>query len=192
MVKFDPGIGDLAIDFNEFIDDFYSQLMSFKSISQKRLRFKLYRNKIIQRIENNIAFYCGCLLWAKYLKEEYSDNPQNIEGNVFYNMPEEVLKNYDYLIQVDFMKNYFSSFEKDFLYYCGKKFIINEQWKKILELYTFFLKQNNGFINVKTTQDLKIPEEIKDLTIISNIPETINLAIKQKNLSTLLDYMLKC
>ena len=63
-VKFDPGFAIFVEDFNEYINNVYSQLLSMASISKKRIRFKLYSAKIEQNMKNNIAFYWGCLLWA--------------------------------------------------------------------------------------------------------------------------------
>ena len=135
-VKFDPGIGDLVVNFNEFVNEVYSQLMAFRTIHQKRARFKLYTAKIERFMKNNIAFYLGCLLWAYYIVNENSKAPKTIVGNVFLNMSEEEKADYDFLIQVNFMENYFECYERDSLYYTGKKFTIPEEWKKILSLYS--------------------------------------------------------
>ena len=102
-VKFDPGMGPLVVDFNEFVNNVYSQLMSFRTIHQKRSRFKIYSSKIEKYMANNIAFYFGCLLWAYYLVNENLNAPKEIVGNVFLNMSDEDKENYDYLIQVNFM-----------------------------------------------------------------------------------------
>ena len=69
-VAFDPGIGQYVEDFNSYINEIYSQLMNFRSISQKRTKFRLVNEKIYSNLENTIAFYQGCLLWAFYIKIE--------------------------------------------------------------------------------------------------------------------------
>ncbi len=186
-VKFDPGIGELVVDFNEYINGVYSQLMSFSTINQKRARFKLYVNKIEQNIENNIAFYCGCLLWAYYIVNENKKSPKDIIGNAFLNMKDEEKEEYDYLIQVNFLENYFDSFERDVLYYTGQKKLIPENWKKILELYSEFLKLNNGFVNTKSTSDIKLPEQLSKIDIKEDINNLINKAISEKSLTSLLN-----
>ena len=185
-VKFDPGMGELVVDFNEFINGVYSQLMSFRTIHQKRARFKLYVNKIEKAMENNIAFYYGCLLWAYYLVKENQNSPKDIVGNVFLNMTQEQKDEYDYLIQVNFMENYFESFERDVNYYTGQKKQVTDTWKKILELYTKFLTLNDGFVNTKKTSDIKLPEEFEKLKIEDDIFSLINNAINDKSLETLL------
>lgn len=186
-VKFDPGIGYFVVDFNNFINDVYSQLMSFRTIHQKRARFKLYSNKIITNIKNNIAFYLGCLLWAYYIKKVNADNPKEIEGNVFLNMTEEEKNNYDYMIQVNFMENYFDSYERDFLYYTGQETKISEIWKQILSLYIEFLEKNKGFINTRTTADIILPDSLKNKEISEDINSIIKEAIEKKDLNLLLN-----
>ena len=186
-VKFDPGMGELVINFNEFINDVYSQLMTLRTIHQKRARFKLYTAKIERYMKNNIAFYLGCLLWAYYIVNENAKAPKEIVGNVFLNMSEEEKAEYDYLIQVNFMENYFEGFERDSLYYTGKKFQIPEQWKKILSLYSEFLSINEGFVNTKVTADIKLPELLKNMKIKEDIAALIGKVIAEKSLETLLD-----
>lgn len=185
-VKFDPGMGELVVDFNEFVNGVYSQLMSFRTIHQKRARFKLYASKIERYMANNIAFYYGCLLWAYYLVNKNAKKPKEIVGNVFLNMPDEQKEDYDYLIQVNFMENYFDSFERDMLYYTGQKKQVPELWKKILELYTEFLTLNEGFVNTKLTSDIKLPEILKNIKINDDVNLLINKAIEDKSLESLL------
>lgn len=185
-VKFDPGMGEFVVDFNEFVNSVYSQLMSFRTIHQKRARFKLYVGKIEKAMANNIAFYYGCLLWAYYLVKENQNSPKDIVGNVFLNMTQEQKDEYDYLIQVNFMENYFESFERDVNYYTGQKKQIPESWKKILELYTEFLSLNDGFVNTKKTSDIKLPEKIEKMEIEKDILSVINKAISTESLESLL------
>ena len=186
-VAFDPGIGQFVIDFNNYINDVYSQLMSLNSLSQKRTRFRLFNNKIYSGMENNIAFFQGCLLWAYYIKKKNEAEPLNIEGNEFLNLTPEQVEEYDFLMQVNFMENYFDSYERDTQYYTGKKIAIPEQWKKILELYKEFLELNKGFVNTKTTEDVVLPETLQKQTFNKDIKKIISKSIKEENLQILLD-----
>lgn len=186
-VKFDPGIGDLVVDFNNFINDVYSQLMNFRTIHQKRARFKLYSNKIKLYMQNNIAFYFGCLLWAYFISNENVSSPKDLEGNLFLNLSEEQKDEYDYMIQVNFLENYFDCYERDTLYYTGQKSEIPEDWKNILSMYSEFLEKNNGFINTKTTSDIVLPEKLKNKEIKADINSIIQEAIEKKDLNILLN-----
>ncbi len=184
-VKFDPGIGEFVIDFNEYINQFYSGLMNLRTIHQKRARFKLYFNKIQDCMKNNMAFYLGCLLWAYYIYNSNINEPKNITGNPFLNMTKEQQEDYDYMIQVNFMENYFDSFERDSLYYTGKNVQISKEWKDILSLYSEFLQLNNGFVSVKTTADIMLPEKLKASNFDVDINEIIQKSIKQEDLNIL-------
>lgn len=186
-VKFDPGIGDLVIDFNNFINELYSQLMSFQTIHQKRARFKLYVKKINQSMQNNVAFYLGCLLWAYYVKNENINNPKMIEGNLFLSLSEDEKDNYDYMIQVNFMENYFDSYERDVLYYTSQKLKVPNEWRIIISLYKEFIEKNSGFINVKTTSDIILPEKLANKKITFDINSIIQTAIEKRDLTIILD-----
>lgn len=187
IVKFDPGIGELTVDFNEFINNVYSQLMSFPQLNQKRTRFRLYANKITKYLKNNIAFYLGCLLWAYNIKKENENSPKEIVGNVFLGLTEEQKEDYDYMIQVNFMENYFDNYERDFQYYTGKKTEIPELYRTILEMYGEFLELNKGFVGTKTTKDLVLPAKLDDKKFDFDIEQKINEAIEKKDLEILLN-----
>ena len=184
-VKFDPGIGEFVLDFNNFVNDVYSQLMSLKTIHQKRARFKLYVAKIERYMKNNISFYLGCLVWAYIISNEKT--PKEIVGNSFLNMPQELKEEFDYMIQVNFLENYFECFERDTLYYNGKKQEIPSEWKSILSLYMEFLEINNGFLSTKMTSDIKLPEKINKLGKCDELSKIIEKAISEKNLEIILN-----
>ncbi len=186
-VKFDPGMGDLAVDFNGFINEVYSRMMSFRTIHQKKACFKFYLSKIKTYMMNNIAFYCGCLLWAYYISSENKNSPKDIEGNSFLYLTEEQKNDYDFMVQVSFMENYFDSFERDVLYYTGKKILIPREWRNILSLYSEFLELNKGFINTKTTNDIILPEKLSTMKFNQNINDLIKNAVEKKDLQLLLN-----
>jgi len=185
---FDPGIGALCTDFNTFINEVYSKLMDFHSISQKRAAFRLFDRKIYNALENNIAFFYGCLLWAYYLKKEKPD--ADITGNVFLNMTHKEAEEYDYLMPVSFIENYFDSYERDTHYYTGKKTLIPDEWKRILSLYTEFLELNKGFVNTKNVKDLSIPSGLKFAAAPDKIKGAVNEALDSRNLSCLMNIKL--
>lgn len=186
-VKFDPGIGELVLDLNDFVNNVYSQLMSFRTIHQKRARFRLYASKIQKYMKNNIAFYLGCLLWAYFIYKTNINSPKEIEGNIFLNLPEDEKEKYDYMMQVNFIENYIECFERDSLYYTGKKIEIPRIWKNILKLYKEFLQLNKGFVDTKTTSDIKLPEKINDASINFDINSLIKKAIEEKDLEILMN-----
>lgn len=181
-VEFDPGIGNFVINFNEYINEVYLNLYFFKTIHQKKAKFKLIYKQIENAINNNICFYKGCMLWAYLITDKNKDNPKEIKGNVFLNLPQEEIENYDYLIQVNFLENFFNSFEKDMKYYLGIKYEISQEQKEILKTYKEFLTLNKGFINTKTTADIVLPEKIRNLKPDFDVEKLIFSAIEKENL----------
>ena len=185
-VKFDPGMGEFAENFNEYINDLYSQLLSLGSIAKKRIKFKMSSPKIERMMKNNLGFYNGCLLWAYYIYNENVSSPKEISENYFLYLSKEQLENYDYMCQINFMDNYFDSYERDLLYYTGKKFETPEQWRKITEAYSEFLELNKGFSTAKYTSDIKLPEVLQNKKIDVDIKAAIDNAIEKKDLTLLL------
>jgi len=183
-VKFDPGLGELAENFNEHINDLYSQLLSLGSIAKKRIKFKMSCPKIEKMMKNNIGFYAGCLLWAYHISQ--MTPAKEIGGNSFLYMTDEQTADYDYMLQVNFMENYLDSYERDVLYYAGKKFTVPEIWENILSLYSEFLELNKGFTKTKYTSDIILPEKLKNKKITTDIEILINKAIESKDLSLLI------
>lgn len=186
-VKFDTGIGSLVFDLFDFAQYFYSQLLQIRSKYEQNTFFFSNSIKIKKYIKNNISFYLGCLLWAYYIHNENIKSPKEIENNVFLNLSNEEIEEYDYLSQVTFLKEFFNQFEKDVLRYTKKKYEIPYRWKEILNLYSEFLTLNKGFINTKTTADIKLPDKIQNLNINININEYIQKAINENNLDLLLE-----
>ena len=184
-VLFDPGIGELVVDFNEYINNVYSKLRMLKTFHQKKANFKLYFPKIKSAIENNVSFYIGCLLWAYIIKQDNEE--KEILGNVFLNMPEELIEEYDYLIQVNFIENYLISLEKDFPFYTGQKITIPQIWRDVISAYGEFLTLNKGFVKTKTTKDLILPEFIATHKFEENIENILNKVISEKNLNLLIE-----
>ena len=177
-VPFDPGIGVLVSDIYSLYNEVNFKLSNLRSIQQKRTFFKLFAQKIEKYINNNISFLTGCLLWAYLISNNYNEEPKEIEGNVFFNSSE-----YDYLEQVNFLKSVFESFQKDYLYYGGRKFDVPKRWEYILNVYSEFLSLNKGFINLKYTSDLLLPDELKNAVFNFSIDDVIYKAITEKDLN---------
>ncbi len=184
-VKFDPGIGELFVNFNDFIDPIYTKLKSMPTLVQKRITFKMAEQKIVKAMRNNVAFYAGCMMWAYYISNMQEE--KQLEGNAFLDMPEDIRKNYDYLIPLNFIDAYFEAFEKDTGYYVGRKSTIPQKWKNIVAVYRKFLKLNDGFLNTKTNKDVQLPDEVKNYNFNFDIPTRIEQAIQKRNLDILLE-----
>ncbi len=69
-------------------------------------------------------------------------------------------------------------FPQDVKYYTGKNYELYPDTFKILDLYEEFLKDNEGFIKVEKTSDLKVPANCKPLEDTQKVLEKIEEVVK--------------
>lgn len=173
-VLFDPGYAQHTTILSISSEYIYSSINQFKNLGQKKMKFKMLFPQVIRMVDNNVGFCLGSLLWAVYIK---SLGDIKIEGNPCLGGTydkEETIE------ETDFSIEFFNKLKKDVKYYLGTDYKINPLHIKILELYKEFLTLNCGFVNTKTTNDVKLPTSFKtpnekELEIIHNkIQEVIN------------------
>lgn len=180
-LEFDPGFAPYILAFQGTVNYLYMDINRFKNLSQKKNKFRQYYKKILEVFNNNLGFYVGCLMWAAYIRTQ---EEQEIINNHCYGgkyNPEENT------IETDYMINFVSLFPKDMKYYMSTSFEFDEGVSKILYAYKEFLTINKGFINAVTNMDILLPEGMKTEGAES-FKEKIDDAIKEKNLSKLLEY----
>ncbi len=162
-VKFDPGFAQFVEHFSCNIETFSQILGATQSLHQKKFKYRTFYPQIMNLIKNNVAFYYGCLIWAFVLVKENENESLEIEGNSFLNLTQEEISNYDFNEEVQFLINYLTIVDKDSKYYLGKQTQIPEFWTQILTLYKEFLALNQGFVAVRKTNDIKLPEIFNNL-----------------------------
>lgn len=186
---FDPGFAPLVYNFYDNIEAINQVLMSVKAPHQRKFKYQMFTPKIIEIIENNIAFHLGCLMWAKYLKEELPDT--EIENNPFFgiDLEKESLSEDMFCADIDYLINYFEKYNKDCKFYLGKDLNLESKWLDIAKTYKEFLLLNKSFVNTKITSDLILPNDIEKIMPETNQSnkELIDKSIKEKNLSILLN-----
>ena len=155
--QFDPGFIKHLSAFVPTIDYLYSDLNSYRNFTQKKLRFKMYYNKILNLMETYIGFYLGCILWATCIKDLDKPVLNNLCYGADYDEKETIS-------EVKFIKEYSIQLTKDVKYYLGQDYKIPELQERILDEYEEFLKLNKGFVEVKDTKDLVINSGIKVIT----------------------------
>ena len=182
-VLFDPGYSSCVLGISDNVEFLYGTFQSsYIPHKQKKFQFSMLLPKIKETAKQNIAFYLGCLLWASYIKTvkgaEIIDNPCYEDE---YN-EEASIRDVKYLI--DFITDILN---KDSKYYTGKPYEYDPKHLKILETYIEFIKMNNGFVNLKTTDELNLPSNIKPLNKDNSeiVKNKIDEAIKEKKLSKL-------
>lgn len=183
---FDPGFAGLVHPFSDNISACNGIIGSLKSMHQKKFKFKILHPQMHKLIENNVAFYYGCLLWAYYLSNAFKDSHE-ISGNPFYEMNDKDLEEYGITYDVDYLINYLPKFENDTKYYLGKAVNIPEKWLTILNQYREFILLNNGFQKVKMTSDIKLPENLLPQLSTEEIKNAIYKSIESKTIEDLLN-----
>lgn len=184
-VAFDPGYSKCVLGIAQTFDELQNALMSSHSLSQKQMRFKGLYPKLIKAIEDNVAFYLGCMLWALYLK---SLKGQTIEGNVCLD------KNYDKdacSYEVSVLLNYINAgLSRDSKYYLNQIYEPKPEDIIILERYKEFLDANKGFFATKTTDDIVLPKNLKmpNADELEEIKSAIESAIETNNIQKLMVY----
>ncbi len=154
-VQFDPGFIKHMSAIVPNIEYAYGALSKIKSFNQKKQQFKMFYPKILTLLETYMSFYAGSILWAVYIRT-LKNTPllNNICYGGEYNEDE-------ILSEVDFVRNYLDQLKKDVKYYMGQDFTYDPQYLTILEAYKEFLKENKGFVNAQTTDDIVIPKSFK-------------------------------
>lgn len=153
--QFDPGFIQHISAFEPNIEYVYNTLNSFKNFNQKKMQFKIFYPKIQSLLKNYLGFYLGCILWAVYIKN--LDNKPLLNNLCFGGEYSEK----DTLSEVEFIEEYIEQLKKDVKYYTGQIFSIDTESLSILAAYREFLKANKGFVETKTTNDIKLPQSLK-------------------------------
>ena len=153
--QFDPGFVQHMSAFVPNIEYVYAGLNRLKNFALKKNQFKMYYPKIQSLLKNYLGFYLGCILWAAYISQ-LDEKP--ILNNLCFGGE---YSEKETLSEVDFIMDYIEQLKKDVKYYTGQDFTIDENSINILNAYREFLIANKGFVETKTTKDIKLPTNLK-------------------------------
>ena len=183
-IKFDPGFAPLVIDSIQQLGYTYYSFSAISNIKLKKLNFLPTYKKIEKYLKTNMAFYLGCLMWAKYISQ--FENCE-IEGNKLLN---EKCEEEEYTGEINFLIDLVEKqLPRDLKYFLNKNTEPNGQYSVILKTYKEFLILNNGFCACANTSDIKLPQNLKELNKeeLENLNSLIKTAIDEKNVDKLLD-----
>jgi len=181
-IKFDPGFNQYIQSFSVNIGYIYNEFKRFKNFSQKQFQFQRFYATIRTILEKQIAFSLGCMLWAVYIKAQPT---AELEGN--HNTGTEIPQE-EYCSETDFTINYLNQLPKDTEYYLHLAYQPPESYSKIMNKYKEFIVLNNGFVNTKTNDDVKLPE-LKSVSDedLKKIKETIDEVVLSGDIPKLLE-----
>ena len=183
-VLFDPGYSKYTLAFSLNIDAAYNMIFSIKSFNQRKTKFKVIYPQLLKLLEQTVAFYLGCLLWATYISKNFTNEPKEIIGNDYIDQEVDEDK---MLYEVNYIISYLEKLKKDCKYYLGKECNLPQDWQEIMDIYKEFLTMNDFLVNAKNTSDINLPTAIKNVqsddldTILKQI-EDVTQNGKLKNL----------
>lgn len=157
-VPFDPGYSPLTFSFIQAIQSPLQEYKNIKANHQKKFWLIKSEPTILNIIEKSAAFYHGCLLWGSFLSYRFKE-AKEITGNSTTEMAEEERKNLDCAFEPKFILEIIGTLDREFKYFLKRPLKVSANIKKILENYVEFAKINDNFLNVKTTQDIKLPKD---------------------------------
>lgn len=157
-VQFDPGFTAYISALVPNMEYVYGNIAKYKNFGQKKSFYKICFPKMEKLLDDYIAFYLGCMLWADSVKT-LKDLPilNNFCCGSEYNEEES-------LSEVRTALNFTAQFIKDTKYYMGKDITFEEYKINILKTYEDFVKANEGFTKLEKTNDIKIPDTMKVLS----------------------------
>ena len=176
-VLFDPGYSKYTLAFATNIDAVYNVIFSMKAMHQRKFKFQTVYPQILKLLEHTVGFYLGCLLWATFITQNFKDEPKEILENDYLGRS---VKEDEMLFEVNYAISYFDKLKKDCKYYLGKNCNLPDDWFEIMSVYKDFLKINNFLVDTKSTEDIKLPKEIKKLSKedLDKILEVIDSVVK--------------
>lgn len=183
-VLFDPGYSKYTIAFAQNIDAAYNVIFSMKSAHQRKFKFQMVYPQLLKLLEHTVSFYLGCLLWASFITKNFKDEPKEVLDNDYFCQKVDDEK---MLFEVNYAISYIDKLKKDCKFYLGKNCNLPEDWTHVMTVYKKFLIMNNFLVDAKTTADIKLPEEIKDISSeeLQTIFEQIESVVKSGELKEL-------
>ena len=181
-IAFDPGFAPYILAFGATTEYLFMDINRFKNFAQKKAKFMQYHKKFIEMFNNNIGFYIGCIMWAAYIKTQPK---QKILSNHCLGQEYNEEAN---ISDTQFMLNFANHYPKDFKYYTGKEFSIDENFVKLIKIYEEFLIINKGFVESEYNTDIVLPEKVKTNNA-ENFKAQIEEVLKTEDLSNLIKYL---
>lgn len=181
-VLFDPGYTPLVMDSIGQIGYTYYMFSALQNPRIKKINYPNVYKKLTSLLKTNAAFYLGCMLWASYIK---TIKNAELEGNKL--LGEEASEE-EYTNEINFLIDFVEKqLPRDSKYYLNKPYTPDSRYLPILKAYKDFLILNKGFVNCSNTNQIVMPKYLKTPSDTEQLYKTIQEALKEKNIESLLD-----
>lgn len=191
-VPFDPGYYTISFSFLEQIYPLIENYNQIKVPHQKKFQLTRIEPLILSLINKSSAFYLGCMLWGGFLNQRFKNPPKEISGNNTLNLSAKELQELDCGAEPKIILEYIKEFDRDCKYFLKRPSTISDFIPEILNSYIEFAKNNENFVKIIYTSDIKLPKELEHFKKLSNsqldeLCEKIYEAIGSNKIEKLLD-----
>lgn len=167
-VPFDPGYSKISFSFLEQISYLTEPYRQTKIANQKKFQLGRLESSILELINKSTSFYLGCMLWGGFINSRFKNEPKEITGNNTLDMSKEELAGLDCGAEAKIILQYIEGFDRDCKYFLNKPAKLHALVKEILENYIEFAQLNNNFINIKRTDEIKLPKAFEHFKTLTN------------------------
>ena len=159
-VPFDPGYSKFTASFPKEAITHLEEVSKLKQNHQKKFALTNLESQVVPMIRLCASFYLGCVLWGSYLSIKFKDDAREIEGNPVFLLSEEERTKLCYNEEIELITDFINKLEKASVFYLKRSSRLNPELVPYFEIYDKFIRLNDNFINLKSTDEIKIPEEM--------------------------------
>lgn len=159
-VPFDPGFAPYVLTFSTTYFFIENEVKKLKNANQRKMKYKSFEAGLLKVCDNLMSFYLGGMLYGAYLNTKHKNSPKKLIGNDFLSLKVEDCEKGDISIEVFTLEKFIKNNDKN--PFASRK--INPKYIAVIDSYIEFLKINDYFTNVETTNDIKIPQAFSYIT----------------------------
>lgn len=158
-VPFDPGFAKFYPPMDENLLDQLNSILSLKGINQRKFQLQVLENNLIKPISTITAIYCACVMYGSIIATKYKDPAATITDNHILLIPEEDRKNLDLSLETKYIIEVYQKLNKSVEFLFKRKSKLPTNLEDYANLYIEFILLNNHFKELKSTDQLKLPEK---------------------------------
>lgn len=191
-VPFDPGFSKFFPPIDEQVYAHLEGICKLKAMNQRKFQLQKIEPQLTASLTQIICIYYGCVLYGSTIASKYRDPAATISGNPMAEVKKEEANQIDLTLEASFFSELYKLFNRSIEFNFKRKSRVTSEFLNIIDVYNEFMKKNNHFINVTSTDQLIIPEsfsKFKDYEAekLNEIEGIIFEAVKTGKLEKLLN-----
>lgn len=191
-VPFDPGFGRYFPQIDETVLAHLEGIARLKVPNQRKFQLQKIETTLTRELITTMCIYYGCVLYGSTIASKYVSPSAIITENPVAEIPEEQKQDIDLTIESSFIAEVYKLFSRSIEFNFRRKCKIPQNFLDVVQAYSEFMQVNNHFVNIKTTDQLKIPEKFShfksyDKKKLDEIEQMIFQAVEAGRLEELLN-----